>query len=325
MIGGDELALFGESLAAAAERHAGGRLDEALDELGWADALAADPRAAVSLLFDAQGRANATSAARDRVVLGALGGAAAGADAVVLPALDSATPPGRADGDAVVVRGLGSDALARAGQVAVVVGGAGRDGATGTERVHLVAASRLGARPVRGMDPWLDLVEVDVVVHPDGPGDAVSGWAEAVRLARLATAHELVGASRTMLELARTHALERVQFGRPIAAFQAVRHRLAETVVALETADAALEAAWLEGTPSAAATAKAVAGRAARTAARHCQQVLAGIGFTTEHDLHRFVRRILVLDECFGSAHTLTRAHGEAILADGHLPPLLPL
>ena len=43
-----------------------------------------------------------------------------------------------------------------------------------------------------------------------------------------------------MLDLARTHALERVQFGRPIARFQAVRHRLAEALVAVEALDATL-------------------------------------------------------------------------------------
>ena len=47
--------------------------------------------------------------------------------------------------------------------------------------------------------------------------------------------------------------------------------------------------------------AKAVAGRSARTVAKNCQQVLAGIGFTTEHHFHRYLRRILVLDELFGS------------------------
>ena len=46
--------------------------------------------------------------------------------------------------------------------------------------------------------------------------------------------------------------------------------------------------------------AKAVAGRQARTTARHCQQVLAGIGFTTEHPLHHYVRRTLVLDALLG-------------------------
>ena len=62
-------------------------------------------------------------------------------------------------------------------------------------------------------------------------------------------------------------------------------------------ARAALAAAWDDGAPQTPALVKALAGRTARTAARHCQQVLAGMGFTTEHPLHRYVRRVLVLDE----------------------------
>ena len=50
----------------------------------------------------------------------------------------------------------------------------------------------------------------------------------------------LVGASRAMLALARQHALDRVQFGRPVASFQAIRHRLADTLVAIEGAEATL-------------------------------------------------------------------------------------
>ena len=151
------------------------------------------------------------------------------------------------------------------------------------------------------------------------------GWTAAVALGRLAVAHELVGASRQMLDLARTHALDRVQFGRPISGFQAVRHRLAETLVAIEMAEAVLEAAWLDGSPVTAAMAKAVAGRQARTTARHCQQVLAGIGFTTEHPLHLYVRRTLVLDGLLGTAPTLTRALGDDLIASRQLPPLLAL
>ena len=71
--------------------------------------------------------------------------------------------------------------------------------------------------------------------------------------------------------------------------------------------------------------AKALAGRGARTAARHCQQVLAGIGFTTEHPLHRYVRRVLVLDELFGSPARSRRELGDEMLATRQLPPLLPL
>ena len=156
-------------------------------------------------------------------------------------------------------------------------------------------------------------------------GPTAPDWASAVALARLALAHELVGACRTMLELAREHALGRVQFDRPISFFQAIRHRLSDTLVAIETADAMLDAAWLDGTPDSAAMAKAVAGRQARTTGRHCQQVLAGIGFTTEHPLHLSVERTLLLDGLFGSAVSLTRALGEEMVRGGRLPPLLPL
>jgi alkylation response protein AidB-like acyl-CoA dehydrogenase len=94
-----------------------------------------------------------------------------------------------------------------------------------------------------------------------------------------------------MLALARTHAMDRTQFGKPVAGLQAVRHRLAETLVAIEGAEAAL---GLSDGDLRAMLAKAAAGQAALTAARHCRQVLGGIGFTAEHDLHRHVRPVLV-------------------------------
>ncbi|HEY6472669.1 MAG TPA: hypothetical protein VIY26_07240, partial [Acidimicrobiales bacterium] len=70
---------------------------------------------------------------------------------------------------------------------------------------------------------------------------------------------------------------------------------------------------------------KAFAGRSARSAARHCQQVLAGIGFTTEHPLHLFIRRLLVLDQLLGAGSLLTRQLGTNILDSGALPPTFPL
>ena len=152
-----------------------------------------------------------------------------------------------------------------------------------------------------------------------------SDWDAAIALGRLALGHELVGAMRTMVDLAREHALGRIQFGRPIAGFQAVRHRLAESLVAVEAADAALDGAWHDGTPLGAAVAKAVAGHRAKEVRRHSQQVLAGIGFTTEHDLHLYVRRVLVLDRVLGDARSLTRRLGEQLLADRSVPAILPL
>ena len=180
---------------------------------------------------------------------------------------------------------------------------------------------------MHGLDPWLGLHEIVGDVELAGASTVVIGspWDHGVAAAHLALAHELVGTARQMLELARQHALDRMQFGQPIAAFQAIRHKLAETLVAIEMADAALDAAWLDGSPRTAAMAKAVAGREARIAGKHCQQVLAGIGFTTEHPLHRHVRRALVLDGLFGTANSITTALGREMLDRRHLPPLLPL
>jgi alkylation response protein AidB-like acyl-CoA dehydrogenase len=120
--------------------------------------------------------------------------------------------------------------------------------------------------------------------------------------------------------------------GRPAATgsrcpprFQVIRHRLAETLVAIEAADAVLETAWLDQAPQTAAMAKATTGRGARVAARHCAQVLAGIGFTTEHSLHRYVRRVLVLEQLLDATRSITRELGNAILEHRQLPALLPL
>ncbi|MGH9093145.1 MAG: acyl-CoA dehydrogenase family protein, partial [Acidimicrobiales bacterium] len=237
-------------------------------------------------------------------------------EAVLLPPAGHGDPPGSLQGGRLRARGLGTARLATAGRVLVAADLAGRT------VVVAVDAGRLDdRRPVQGMDPRMGLVEATGTAIPVGTAEVVEApWPAAAGRARLALAHELVGASRAMLELARVHALERKQFGRPIAAFQAVRHRLADALVAIEAAEAAVDAAWEDPWAGAPAAAKAVAGRAAATVARHAQQVLAGIGFTTEHPFHRYARRALVLDQLFGSAGGLTRALGRELLHDRRLP-----
>jgi alkylation response protein AidB-like acyl-CoA dehydrogenase len=307
---GEDLELFERSVRAATEQHTGDALDAALVELGWADALSFDTRAAVSRLFELQGEACARSSALDRVVACALGQELEDATAVVLPAI------GRADAPAVDrrVRGLATSVRTSMFVVARTATGFG---------ASTVDTATLETRVVHGVDPELRLVEVHGEIARPGAGTV--DWGAAVELAQLALAHELVGVSRRALALAREHALERVQFGQPIAMFQAVRHRLAEALVAIETAAAVIDAAWLDRTPTTAAMAKASAGRSARVVAKHCQQVLAGIGFTTEHDLHLYLRRIWALDQLFGSSAVLTKQLGRDLLATRELPPLLPL
>jgi hypothetical protein len=317
-----EQELFERSVRAAVERADDGALDPALERLGWRDALTADPAAAIGTLFEQQGRANATSSALDDVLafgLGLAGGELAPA-AVILPPVGRRNPPGRC-GARLTVRGIGTRRTATSDTVIVCAAAA-----LGPATTVCVPAAALDLRPIAGIDPAFGLLEVTGSVDHE-PGPPVD-WDGAVAWGQLAVGYELVGASRTMLELARQHALDRQQFDRPIAGFQAVRHRLADTLVAVEAASAALAAAT-EGWPAAGATgaagagmAKAMAGRAAKTAARHCQQVLAGIGFTNEHPFHRYLRRTVALDQLLGSSATLTVELGLELWQTRRLPPL---
>ena len=77
--------------------------------------------------------------------------------------------------------------------------------------------------------------------------------------------------------------------------------------------------------PDTAALAKAAAGRTARTVAAHCQQVLAGIGFTTEHPFHRFLKRTMALEGLFGSADEIVLDVGKRLLATRSVPTLIEL
>jgi hypothetical protein len=160
----------------------------------------------------------------------------------------------------------------------------------------------------------------DLPIHRVAQGDSVP-----VAAGRHALGWWLVGAGRAMLSLARQHALDRSQFGRPVASFQAIRHRLAETLVAVEGAEATLVAAAAEPDELSFLLAKAAAGQAALTAARHCQQVLGGIGFTAEHELQRHIKRALVLDGLLGSSRELTREAGAVLRAKGFAPRLAQL
>jgi alkylation response protein AidB-like acyl-CoA dehydrogenase len=117
-----------------------------------------------------------------------------------------------------------------------------------------------------------------------------------------------------MVVLATEHARTRHQFGRPIGAFQAVQHQLADACAAIRAAELAAAEAHAAGSAFSALMAKIWAGRAAVVARANSQQVLGGTGFTWEHDLHRYVRRSLVLSALLGDRSEL-RAELAACLA----------
>ena len=95
--------------------------------------------------------------------------------------------------------------------------------------------------------------------------------------------------------------------------------------MAIEGAEATLTLPGVDNPDLTALLAKAAAGKAALTAAKNCQQVLGGIGFTAEYDLHHHVKRILVLDGLLGSSRELTKKAGAGLRARGSVPRLAQL
>ena len=124
----------------------------------------------------------------------------------------------------------------------------------------------------------------------------------------LGAAAELLGLSRAMLELTVGYASQRHQFGRPIGSFQAVKHHLANARLEIEfAAPAVLYAAHTvaHGQPDASravSQAKWLAGSAAAVTGRAALQCHGAIGYTTEHDLHLYLKRSWALARTWGGA-----------------------
>ena len=140
-----------------------------------------------------------------------------------------------------------------------------------------------------------------------GSGERLASWW------RLALALELVGAAEAALAVTVDYAKKRRQFGRAIASFQAVQHRLAECKVLLEgTRWLALEAAWQAAPAEAAATAAACACAAAQRIFADTHQLSGAMGYTHEHDLHVWSMRLPALRLELGGCGAHRRALAEA-------------
>ncbi len=125
-------------------------------------------------------------------------------------------------------------------------------------------------------------------------------------LACVLTVAESAGAMDRDFEMALQYAKDRIAFGRPIGSFQAVKHLLADTSLALEMSKAAAVAAATNvGVEDgygleAASIAKAFVGDCGIDLAQNCFQVFGGIGYTWEHDQHLFLRRLTTDAALFG-------------------------
>jgi alkylation response protein AidB-like acyl-CoA dehydrogenase len=194
--------------------------------------------------------------------------------------------------------------------------------ATRAEPAHgitlfLVPADARGvaAAPLPTMDQTRKLAEVTLRRVEVGPeavlGPVHGGWAVLARLlerAAVALCAEMCGGAQRVLDLCTEYAKVRVAFGRPIGAYQAIKHRCADMLVAIENAKSiTYYAAWAADQEApdaalAASMAKAFVSDAYRKVAGDGIQIHGGIGFTWEHDLHLYFKRAKGSEVTFGDA-----------------------
>ena len=155
---------------------------------------------------------------------------------------------------------------------------------------------------------WLELDAAPATLLTDpAVGDSSSvSFDSLVDRAAVAVSAEMLGAAQRALDMTVQYAKDRVQFGRPIGSFQAIKHRCADMLVDVEGMRSAVYyAAWCieAGTSdasSAASAAKIWCSEAASRVMASGLQVHGGIGFTWEHDMHLFVKRSQLDQVSFG-------------------------
>ena len=174
--------------------------------------------------------------------------------------------------------------------------------------LRLYEADEVEIEPVETVDASRHCARVG----PLAPGKLVTGDAAAVEAAFergvLGAAAELLGLSHRMLELTVDYAAQRHQFGKPIGSFQAVKHHLANARIQIEFAGpAVLYAAYamaqgLADAGRAVSQSKWLAQNAAAVTGRAALQCHGAIGYTTEHDLHLYLKRSWALARSWGAA-----------------------
>jgi alkylation response protein AidB-like acyl-CoA dehydrogenase len=219
-------------------------------------------------------------------------GAGAGADITVEPA---------ADGDGVLLSGVTPPtAYAPSADLAVVV----------TDRDVFAVDQRDAARPepLSAMDRTRELGTLRFERTPARRLGGADAAAEALDRAATLVSAEMLGAADRVLAMTVEYAKDRVQFGKPIGSFQAVKHMLADSLVDVEGMRSTVYfAAWCGAAGDrerslAASMAKAWCSDASRRVMATGLQVHGGIGFTWEHDMHLYVKRAQLDQVSYGDA-----------------------
>lgn len=201
----------------------------------------------------------------------------------------------------------------------------GSEGAAGVSVIAVPAdATGLTRRRVETMDQTrkqadieFEGVRVPMSAVIGAEGAAWPAVSETLRRAAVALAFEQVGGAQRCLDMSVEYSKVRVQFGRPIGSFQAIKHKCADMLVDVESAkSAAYYAGWAASVGDddlavAAPLAKSFCSEAYCHAAGETIQIHGGIGFTWEHDAHLFFKRAKTDELLFG-----TPARHRAALAD---------
>jgi alkylation response protein AidB-like acyl-CoA dehydrogenase len=167
-----------------------------------------------------------------------------------------------------------------------VVNGDIADVVVAVENGELSRWTRFTAQPVTTMDPTRRLARLQSEAHEAiGPDPGIADRA-AILLAA-----EQIGAAERCLDLTVEYAKNRVQFGRPIGSFQALKHRMADLYVAVAAARAVVNDACDDPTATNAATARLAASEALCNVAAEGIQLHGGIAITWEHDMHLYFKR----------------------------------
>jgi alkylation response protein AidB-like acyl-CoA dehydrogenase len=214
------------------------------------------------------------------------------------------TMEARADGDSYVLDGEKMFVLdGHTADLIVVV--ARLAGTTGTDGIAFFTvdgdASGLTRTPLATMDQTRKQARLEFAGVKATPlGEPGAGWpalSKTLDQAAVGLANEMIGGAQFVLDMSVEYAKVRVQFGRPIGSFQAIKHKCADMLLEVESGkSAAYYAAWAaaednEELPVVAALAKAYISDAYFHCAAENIQIHGGIGFTWEHDAHLYFKR----------------------------------
>jgi alkylation response protein AidB-like acyl-CoA dehydrogenase len=173
------------------------------------------------------------------------------------------------------------------------------------DNIHLVAQDEVELERQESFDPFRRLFAVQW--SPSNATQVGTSWHDTARRGAILAAAKMIGLAQRCIDISVVYTKDRIQFGKPIGSFQAVKHLIANSQVKVEFARPVVHAAASElplvtlASRARTAHAKIAAGQAAECAARAAVQVHGAMGMTWEVDVHFFLKRITALNQAWGT------------------------